>query len=384
MMNIQLIDKNNLEFAIWPQTKEGIFAKKYLVPILKNGTLKYVDNLDVFLKVLIFNDTVFPIIISNPNQKVKNSYVCSPMSHYIGYGHAEADLELSEQKVLKKITHIFLNFLEPYLKKRDFEKAVFVNNWLLSTNLYPKFDLSNLKEIRDFLIKEFPDYPILFKSINDMFNLNIKRELEKLDFHSIISRQVYILDPKKEIYKKKDSYKKDLKAKRRTEYYWEDADKITKKDYSRIRYLYEDLYIKKYCYLNPTFTEDYFEETLKNNLLTYKVLKKEGVIYAVFGYIECQGVITAPIFGYDTSLPEKDGLYRLTALKILEDAIEKEYIVHQSSGVSKFKMHRGAESSIEYMMVYYSHLSKRQQQPWKFFNKLSDKVVIPIMKKYQL
>ncbi|MFN4149961.1 MAG: GNAT family N-acetyltransferase, partial [Candidatus Sericytochromatia bacterium] len=81
---------------------------------------------------------------------------------------------------------------------------------------------------------------------------------------------------------------------------------------------------------------------------------------------------------------EKDGLYRLTALKILEDAIEKGYIVHQSSGVSKFKMHRGAEPSIEYMMVYYSHLSKRQQQPWKFFNKLSDKVVIPIMKKYKL
>ena len=187
------------------------------------------------------------------------------------------------------------------------------------------------------------------------------------------------------IYKTKESYQKDLKLKRKSKgYQWEDASKIKVEDFPRMRFLYEDLYITKYSNLNPTFNENFFKETMEKNLLTYKVLKKEGQIYAVYGYVECNGFLTAPIFGYDTAVNPKDGLYRLTALQILDDAIVKGLIVHQSSGVSKFKMHRGAEASLEYNLVYFKHLPQRQQRPWQLFEKLTSLAIVPVMTKYKL
>ena len=86
----------------------------------------------------------------------------------------------------------------------------------------------------------------------------------------------------------------------------------------------------------------------------------------------------------DTAVNAKDGLYRLTALQILADAVEKGLIVHQSSGVSKFKMHRGAESSLEYNLVYFKHLPQRQQRPWQLFEKLTSLAIVPVMTKYKL
>ncbi len=383
-MQIQIFDKNTIDKMQWQDNKDSLFSKSYLTPIIKNDAIKYIDNTDIEMKILSFEDNFFPITINQDKPSVKNSYVCSPTSHYVDYGIEEIKIELKDKKLLMNSSLKAVDILGNFFKKREFEKVVYINNWLLSTNLYVDFDLRLLKNIKDFLVENFPDRAIVFRSINETYNTDIYKELENLDFKHIFSRQVYILDPKKEIYKKKESYQKDLKVKRKSKYYWEASDKITPNDYSRIRYLYDDLYIKKYSDLNPTFNENFVSETIKPECFTYKVLKKEDKIYAVFGYFERGGFITAPLFGYDTSVSSKDGLYRLTALKILEDAIQNNHIVHQSSGVSKFKMYRGAEPSMEYNMVCYKHLPKKQQLPWKIMNKLTDYAIVPIMRKYNL
>ncbi len=383
-MNFKIYDSSNIEQMEWKNTRDGNFSKKYLTSIIKNGAINYIDNTDTEMNLISFEDSFLPFTVSKEKPIVKNSYVCSPTGHYIDYGKEEMEIELKDKPIFKNLSLKSVSLMENYFKNRDFENVVYVNNWLLSTNLYTEFNLKILKEIKSFLIEKYPNKAIIFRSINDMYNQNIYKELFSLEFKHIFSRQVYILDPKKEIYKKKESYQKDLKVRRKTKYTWETADKVTEKEYSRIRYLYDDLYIKKYSSLNPTFNENFIKTTIDKDCFTYKVLKKDDEIYAVFGYFERSGFITAPLFGYDTSVNTKDGLYRLTALEILEDAIKNNWIVHQSSGVSKFKMYRGAEPSIEYNMVYYKHLPKRQQNPWKFLNKLTDYVVVPVMKKYQL
>lgn len=383
-MEIHLYNKNNIDQLDWGQSKDNLFAKNYLYPMVKDGCNKYIDNVDAEMNILVVDDVIFPIVFGNPNQKIKNSYVCSPTSHYIDYGKSEVQLELRNQPFLKNILFFLIDALGKVFKTLDFEKVVYVNNWLLSTNLYTEFDNKVFLVIKDFLMKKFPDYTIIFRSINDMYDINMHQSLKGLGFGEVLSRQVYILDPKKEIYKKKESYQKDLKLKRKSKYYWENVENFEYQDYNRLRFLYDDLYIKKYSELNPTFNENFLKYTNETKCFTYRILKKDDKIYGVFGYFERDGFITAPVFGYDTSMPEKDGLYRLTALRILEDAIEKSWIVHQSSGVSKFKMHRGAESSIEYNMVYYDHVRFKQKIPWFLLEKLTSSVIIPIMKKYQL
>jgi hypothetical protein len=382
--SVEIYNKDNIDSLKWPENREGEFARNYLYHLVKQGTLKYVDNIDVEIQVIIFANHLLPISVSNMQPTVKNSYVCSPTSHYIDYGKVEADIELNNKRLLKNLSHLFLNTFNYLFNKLSFEKVIYVNNWLLSTNLYNEMDLAYLEPVRDFLVKTFPGYAVIFRSVNDMYNVPLYDKLKELNFHHVFSRQVYILNTANTSYKKKDSYRKDLKVKKRTAYYWEEAAKILPADISRLRWLYDALYIEKYSPLNPMFNENFIAETLNNKCITYKVLKKAGEIYAVIGYIECSGVITAPVFGYDTSLPATEGLYRLAALRILEDAEINNWIVHMSSGVSRFKLHRGAEASIEYNMVYYAHLPRPQRIPWKILEKFTDYLVIPVMKKYRL
>ena len=383
-MEIELYNRDNIDLLKWPDDKDGQFAKSYIYPMVKKGPIEFIDNTDAEMQVLVFAGNIFPLILGNPQQKFKNSYVCSPTAHYIDYGREEINIELKDKPFLRKASHMLINGLESFVTKLGFEKVLYVNNWLLSTNLYTKFDINLLTEVRDFLVEKFPDYPIIFRSINEIYNADIYKKLDELNFHHVFRRQVYILETLKGEYKKKESYQKDLKAKRKSKYYWEDADKIKPENIPRMRWLYDALYIEKYSELNPTFNEKFLELTMNVEGFTYKVLKKDDEIYAVFGYFERDGFITAPLFGYDTSLPSSEGLYKLTALKILEDAIAKGWIVHMSSGVSKFKMHRGAEPSTEYNMVYYAHLPKSRRIPWKMMELLTDKAIVPVMKKYGL
>jgi hypothetical protein len=90
--------------------------------------------------------------------------------------------------------------------------------------------------------------------------------------------------------------------------------------------------------------------------------------------------MTQPLFGYDTSLPMDEGLYRLLTLVTLQEGVRRGLLVHASGGVGKFKKVRGGESVTEYNAVYTKHLPKRRRLPWKLIGRISD-VMIPYFKK---
>ena len=90
--------------------------------------------------------------------------------------------------------------------------------------------------------------------------------------------------------------------------------------------------------------------------------------------------MTQPLFGYDTSLPLEEGLYRLLTLVTLQEGVKRGLLVHASGGVGKFKKVRGGESVTEYNAVYTKHLPRKRQLPWKLIQAVS-KAAIPYFKK---
>ncbi|MEK7434299.1 MAG: hypothetical protein AABZ74_14300 [Cyanobacteriota bacterium] len=383
-MNIEIYDKNNIDDLKIVDKYDNLVIKQYSLPLIKNGLLNHLDNIDAEMQLLCVEENVFPIVISNLKPKVKNSYVCSATTHYLDYAKDEINMELADQKMLKTFSGYAIDFFKFFFEKMDFEKTVFVNNLLLSTNLYPDLDLNVLEKTLAFLIKKFPDYPIMFKSVNKEFNTNIMNKLESLDCVRIFSRQVYVLDPKLEEYKQKNNYYNDLRLTKKTKYIWEEIKSPENIDLTRIKDLYRFLYIDKYSQMNPQFNEKFFLETIGNPMFTYKLLKKDNVICGVLGYFNRNNTITAPIVGYDTSIDQKDGLYRLIIFEMMQDSIKNNWILNMSSGVSKYKMMRGAVGTTEYNMVYYKHLKKTQQIPWFIFEKLTKNVIEVVAKKYQL
>lgn len=387
----------NLHRLPWPDTADGAYARAWLEPLMRHGTRAFFDNIEAEVLAVSNGEIVFPIILANALRQEmlhlpglqdtleRNAYVCSPSSHYIDYALEEIEIELGDSpRWMRRSLEILIQRLGAVLQGLKFEKVVYVNNWLLSTNLYPAFQLGHLEAIRDLLVRRFPEHALMFRSVNVDLNQDIYSALRELNFIEMLSRQVYILDPSTGLHHKKKSYKRDLKVARKSEYRWLTHDEIQWHHIPRIRQLYDDLYLRKYSELNPQFNEYFIRESLERRWLNYAALERNGRIDAMSGYFERNGVITTPMVGYDTSLPQSLGLYRQLTLQLIQEAEAQNWIVNFSSGVSGYKAARGAHPALEYNLVYARHLQASRQAPWRLLQGLSRALMEPLMQHMQL
>jgi hypothetical protein len=181
---------------------------------------------------------------------------------------------------------------------------------------------------------------------------------------------------------KTTQFKVDMKRFRRSEYEFVDGSHLTDTDLIRIRELYNMLYIDKYSRFNPQFTEAFFRLAYDCKLLHLKLLRKDEHIDAVMGYFVRNGAMTTPLFGYDTTLPQRTGLYPSLSVYLLREALERELTLHASAGVGPFKKLRGGVPIIEYNAVYDRHLPLRRRMPWSVLKVLADQIAIPVFQKY--
>jgi hypothetical protein len=379
-----IYDRHSVDQVPWPGTPDGAYARSLLDPLIRHGPLRLIDNADAEVHVLVAGDLVLPLVLSTPAPAVKNSYVCSPTTHYIDYAKREVEIELHGQPFARALVPPMLDLLRPLLLWSKFEQVVYVNNWLLSTNLYPPMPHDLMQALRDLLARSFPERAIVFRSVNDQLNAALLEQLQSLHFRKVFSRQVYILDPRDPSYQQKKSYQKDRSLARRSAYRWEDASQIQPEDIPRIKALYDDLYLEKYSFYNPQFNRHFFAEALRERWLTFLVLKQQGRIDGVLGFVERDGVMTTPLIGYDRSVDAAAGLYRLISLRLVEEAAARGLILHQSSGAAAFKRHRGSSASMEYNLIYDRHLAPRYRLPWQLLEALSRTVITPMMRRYGL
>jgi Acetyltransferase (GNAT) domain len=383
-MKPQIYDRHSIDQVPWPATPDGAYAHSLLDRLIRHGPQRLIDNADAEVRVLVADDLVLPLVLGNPAPSVKNSYVCSPTTHYIDYAKREIALELHDQPFARALLPPMLDLLRPLLLWSKFEQVVFVNNWLLSTNLYPSIPHELIQSLCDLLVRSFPQHAIIFRSVNDQLNATLMKQLQALNFRKVFSRQVYILDPHASRYQQKKSYQKDRSLARRSAYAWADATHIQPTDIARIKALYDDLYLKKYSFHNPQFNRHFFAEALRERWLTFLVLKQQGRIDGVLGFVERNGVMTTPLIGYDRSVDAAAGLYRLISLELVEQAAARGLILHQSSGAAAFKRHRGSTASMEYNLIHDRHLAPRYRLPWQLLEALSRAVIMPVMRRYGL
>src|SRR5690606_29462138 len=107
----------------------GRYAQSVLLPLMQMGTRAFIENVDAQVYVLSCGETVFPLVVSKPESRITQSYVCSPTTHYIDYARVELEIELSDQPVLKAGLDKLLVSLGKVFEWLAFEKVVYVNNW---------------------------------------------------------------------------------------------------------------------------------------------------------------------------------------------------------------------------------------------------------------
>lgn len=383
MTNPTLYDHSNLNQLSWPKSFDGDYAFRYLFPIVSQGANFFIDNTLTEVCILAIDDIVLPITINNG--EYENSYVCSPYTHYVSY--AKVELTTLKNPILELILKAVLNLLGVILRCCRINQVVQVNNWLLSTNLYSEITQEQIERISSFLIHRFPRHTIVFRSINTISTDKIQAALVKNGYRMVTGRQIYIF-PKNALKnlksRSKSIVKKDLHLLETNGYRWYNEQSITENDLPRILELYNQLYLDKYSMHNPQFNLDFIKLAWNQKLLQLFVLKKEGRIDGVVGFFCRNGVMTTPFFGYDLSVPQKIGIYRMLSAKLILEAEQRGLLLHQSSGAAEFKRCRGAVPCLEYNAVYTKHMPFRNKLGWRLVEYLANKIGAYLVKKMKL
>ena len=377
---IKLYNAGNIDTLVWPNTVNANYAKRYLVPMLKNGVTAYITNVRTTLLLLVIDDLFLPVTINTDDYT--NSYVCSPYTHYITY--AIEELKTLKQPSIELLLCQVIKLLGMILKFGKINQVVHVNNWLLSTNLYPTISAEQIQAITQFLTQAYPKHTIIFRSINNYAYANLNEKFLLCGYQLVASRQVYFLAENLIKGKAKWLIKKDFKLLDASGYALLDASNITSDDIPRILELYNYLYLDKYSLSNPQFTPEFIALALKNNTLTLKAFKKNGRIDAVLGYFCRNNIMTTPLFGYDITLPSSTGLYRMLSAQLIRESQQLGLLLHQSSGAASFKRCRASVGSIEYNAVNNTNSPLLSKFCWSLLAMLINGLGARLLKKYKL
>ena len=312
-----------------------------------------------------------------------NSWVCSPHTAYCRY--AIEELHRFGHPLLTKPVSLVCRGLGGYLRAQRIDQAVAVNNWLLSTNVYPALDPGALRACIDEAAQRWPQHAIWFRSLNPRYTQDWLEALEAAGCVLIASRQVYLYDRIALDGPMPKDLARDLRLLRSTQLVASTASEWRAADFTRAADLYAQLYLQKYSRLNPEYSAEFLQAWHRVGLLELIGYRDaQGILQAVVGLFAIDRTITVPIVGYDIQLPQKLGLYRLLMATAYQAAARRGARINLSAGAAEFKRLRGGIGTMEYSAVYARHLSKPRRRAIGLLGTLATRIGEPIMKRFQL
>lgn len=382
-VRVHIYDRTDIGHMDWPDTDDGRYARAYLEPLMLEGTKHYMANVETTLMLVRIDDLILPLTVNDA--QYDNAYVCSPYTHYVRY--AKQELSLLQRPLLEKGLSGLLNLVGWGMRRSKFNKVVHVNNWLLSTNLFPAMTGEQAVAVMHAVRERFPDHAVVFRSLCPGLHPEITAALGEVGCKMIPSRQIYLYranDPTFGNSKSRWLLKRDYELLAKNGYTLVSEAEMTDADIPRIAELYRLLYLEKYSYDNPQFGEPFIALAKASGTLTLYGLRKEGRLDAVMGYFCRNGMMTTPLFGYDTALPQSVGLYRMLSACLIGQAKENGCLLHESAGAAQFKRNRGAVADFEYSAVYDRHLPLSRRWSWSLLDRLLNRVGVPMMRKMKL
>lgn len=351
---IEFYNTDNIDKIVWPESKEGRMAKDYLLPLMKHHPSTFIKNAETQLYVLKINEKIIPI--TQNEKEYENSYL---LSTYFIISH------LKEKS--PRLFHPFVTLMGKMLKLMKINKVIIINNWLMSINPYPELSEKEMSAIIDFLTHRFPNHYFMFRSINTYESTYTFNLLKKQNFRLFFSRSYYLYNPNapdKITHSMIRKQQKDFNKIARQNYTVEEAHSLSYSESQRVLDLYRQVYISKYTKYSPQYTPRYLEELLQKKIMNLKLLKKEGQIYGVAGFMQKENFLITNFFGYDTSIPQEEGLYRMLSGVIMEEIKKTKLLANQGSGAPDFKLWRGFTKEPEYVAIFDRHLPIYRRLFW--------------------
>lgn len=353
-------------------------AARFVAAFAARGTRTFIANATSRMALLEAGLVHLPVSVDDGGYG--RSYVASPHSAYVLYAREEIDLVGMQQG--RRAALAALGVLDGVLRAVQFNRAVHVDNWLLSTNLHGHWQGEGLPAIRAALAAQFPEHFLVLRTL-DAWSCPQLLEAVRADGWLLLpARQIWVTDDMATDWVPRRACLRDRDALVASGLTVEEIAVPTPADCTRIAELYALLYLDRYSRLNPDFTPDFIRLLGELGVLTYRVARDAaGTILAVAGMLERAGVMTATVVGYDTARPQSEALYRIATLMFSERALARGLRLHGSAGAASFKRGRGARGVIEYLAVDARHLSAPRRMVVAGLARALERFVVPMMQK---
>ena len=345
-----------------------------------------VSNARTRMLLLDTGHQAFPVSVNDGDDGRGNCYVVSPLCAYADY--ADDELRRLGRPWVTWPLRGLARSLGAALAAARIDRIVQVNNWLLSTNLYPPhWDGRDLPALTEGLIERWPDHAIAWRSLNPFSNSALAGALARAGYQAVPSRQVWLFDVRAgagSACLRHHNTRLDAVLLRRARYRVEGPEGLVEADYPRLQALYEQLYLQKYSRLNPEFGVAWIRAGVRDGWLDLRVLRSpEGRIDGVVGWFGRTDLFTAPLVGYDTALPARWGLYRMLTRLCLQEAVARRAVLNFSAGAGRFKRLRGGHPVIECNWVHTAHLPRARRTAWSALSAVLRHVAVPLIERWE-
>jgi hypothetical protein len=345
------------------------------------ATRGFVANIDAQVETIKAGKLTLPVTINDATQR--NAWVCSPLTTYSRY--ALEEIRRVAPRVFAAPLSGVIGAADWWLRRAELDCAVSLNNWLLSTNLYPETNEIDFGALVASSQLRWPRHSVWFRSLNFAQHADWLHELAAAGFDLIPTRQVYLFRDMPRKATKHQNLRRDLQLLRTTPLTRVHHVDFTDADFEQSEALYAQLYLDKYSRLNPHYTAAFLKEWHRAGLLEFAGFRDDtGVLRAVVGMFGQGSLLSAPIVGYDTGWPASAGLYRLLMAHVLDTTCEREAVLNLSAGAAHFKRLRGGEPEIEYSAVLSHHLPAATRRTLRGLRTLTTRLGVPIMRRFQL
>jgi hypothetical protein len=357
---------------------EGSPAGRYMAALTEGGVARFIANAASRPMLLVLGTRALPVTVDDGGYG--RSYVASPHSAYVLYAREEVDIVgMTRGRAAARAALATLDLL---LRAADVNRAVHIDNWLLSTNLHDGWDGAELPAIRRLLAERFPRHLLILRSL-DTWSASSLLEAARSDGWILVpARQIWVVDDLARDWLPRNNHGNDRRALVASGPTVDMPAAFSDAEAARVAELYRLLYIARYSRLNPDFTPDFIRMTQQVGLFAYRVARDaDGRIMAVTGMLTRGGLLTPPVVGYDTARLQREGLYRIASWMFCDHALAKGLRLHGSAGAADFKRRRGAHGEIEYMAVHAGHVSAGRRAVIRALAGLLETWLVPMMRR---
>lgn len=338
-------------------------------------------NLTAEIGLVAAGDVALPISITSGEP---TCYVGCPSVAYIDYARAELG-HFTRSPMLLSSLDVVLRIARPLVRASGLDRQAQPNNWLLATNPMPRLSVEAIGSLTRDIAARWPGHAIVWRSLNDISDVDAIANFRSVGYRLLPARQIYLYDCRHAVPRIGRDGQRDLDLLADGRFEIVPPAAIRLDDMARIEQLYRLLYLDKYTWLNPQYTARFMSAMHWARLVQFHGLRRaDGVLVGVVGLFDSGDVTTAPIVGYDTSMPPNAGLYRRLMAIAMRRAREKRMLFNMSAGAAGFKRNRGGMPAIEYSTVYDRGLGLRQRAAGALVRGLLTTVGVPLAQEVRI